>query len=183
MVGIGALAVYAAIKGTSPIDELRAILTGKRPEPLAATPRGTPLASSPTETATYQGQHPGAGKIVGAMGLRPHVKAEADFIVNTWGLQVLGFAFRNIEGTNTLSDHARGLALDAMLPSNQTQRQNIGDAIFNHYIQNAKTKHVHYVIWQHTIWSVERGSHAYTKNSHFNHVHISFYPLGSSKAQ
>jgi hypothetical protein len=182
MVGAGALVIYSAIKGTSPLTELRAILTGQRPEPLSTSAKGAPLTSGQMETGTYQGQHPGAGKIVGAVGLRPHVRAEADFIASTWGIKVEGFALRNIAGTNTLSDHARGLALDAMVPKG-VAGQNIGDAIFNHYIQNAKTKRVHYVIWQHTIWSVERGSHSYAKSDHFNHVHISFYPIGSSRAQ
>lgn len=177
MIGAGTLAVYSAIKGTTPLVELRSILTGKRPDPLSKTSKGTAIdIGAKMETGTYQGAGGKGGKLTSTGGVKPHVLAEMHYIADTWKVETQGFSFRNIAGTNTLSDHARGLALDAMVPSG-VQGQNIGDAIFNHYIQNASAKHVHYVIWRHTIWSTDRGAHNYAKSDHMNHVHISFFPL------
>ena len=181
MIGTGALAIYSAIQDKSPLEVLRSILAGERPESLGTSSRGSRLSGgSALETGTYQG----TGKVTSKAGLQPHVAAEAEFIANTWRVEVQGFVMRNIAGTNTLSDHARGLALDAMMPNNGkgVQAQNIGDAIFTHYRLNAKTKRVKYIIWQHTIWSPERGARRYGKNDHMNHDHISFYGLGSSRA-
>lgn len=175
MVGTGALAVYSAIKGTSPLAELRAIIMGKRPEPLGTQARGEPFKASSGDTNWGSGTFSGTGgKVTSRAGLKPHVAAEADFVASTWKVEVQGFSFRNIAGTNTLSDHARGLAIDAMVPPG-VAGSNIGDAILNHYIQNAKQKRVKYIIFKHTIWSATRGTHTYAKNDHFNHVHISFY--------
>jgi hypothetical protein len=173
MVGTGALLVYSAIKGSSPLVELRSLLTGKRPEPLSKESVSKPLqGGAAIETATYQGK----GKVTSRVGLRPHVATEADYIAATWGVEVQGFAIRNIAGTNTLSDHALGLAIDAMVPPG-VQGTNIGSAIFTHYTNPPGSNRVKYVIWQHTIWSAIRGPHAYAKNDHMNHVHISFYPI------
>jgi hypothetical protein len=180
MVGAGALAIYSAIQGTSPIEILRSMLAGKRPEPLGTQARGTAI-QAPGGSPTYQGPGGKGGKVVSKAGLKPHVAAEAEFAASTWNTEVQGFAFRNIAGTNTLSDHARGLAIDIMVPPG-VQGRNIGDAAFNHYIQNAERKRVKYIIWQHTIWSDTRGSQRYGKNDHLNHVHISFYPIGSARA-
>jgi hypothetical protein len=181
MIGVGALAVYSAIKGTSPLEELRALITGKRPEPLSTQPRGEPIAGK-METATYQGPGGKGGRVVSKTGLKPHVAAEAEYIAATWKVEVQGFAVRNIAGTNTLSDHALGLAIDAMVPAG-VQGQNIGTAIATHYRLNAAQKHVKYVIWYRQIWSPSKGSRPYTGvNPHTNHVHISFYNLGSRRA-
>lgn len=183
MIGTGALAIYAAIQNKSPLEIVRSILRGERPEPLGTTARGSPIVAGAggLETATYQGP----GKVTSKAGLQPHVAAEAEFIAATWRVEVQGFAVRNIAGTNTLSDHARGLALDAMMPAGGkgVQAQNIGDAIFTHYRINAAAKHVKYIIWKNTIWSPDKGARRYAKNDHHNHDHISFYPLGSPRAR
>jgi hypothetical protein len=164
MIGVGALLVRSAITGKNPIEEARALLTGKKPEPLSTAPRGTPL-SSPAYTPTPAG---GAGKVTSAAGLKPHVAAAASSIANKYGIEVQGFAARNIEGTNTLSDHALGLALDAMTSNLVT-----GNAIVAEYKNHPQIK---YIIWQGEIWSPGKGTRGYTGvNRHTNHVHLSFY--------
>jgi hypothetical protein len=167
MVGTGVLAVYAAIKGTSPLEEIRALLTGKRPEPLSKESRGTPLSATGAPAPTNGGK----ARTVGA---KPHVAVEAEFIANTWG--IVADATLVTSGHITNSDHYTGHAIDAMVGGGQ-RGYNIGTAIFNHYIQNAAAKHVKYIIWQHTIWSPSRGSRRYSLSDHMKHVHISFNPL------
>lgn len=183
MVGAGALAVYAAIKGTSPLEELRGIITGKRPEKLSTQPRGSPISGGTSDFSGGSFGTTGSGSRAATANLRPHVAAESRFIADTWKIETQGFAFRNIAGTNTLSDHALGLAVDAMLPAG-AKRVPMGNEIAGYYKSNAQAKRVKYVIWQHEIWfSDGRGSRPYSKNDHFNHVHISFYPLGNPRAR
>lgn len=177
MVGAGILAVYSAIKGTSPLEELRSIVTGKRPDPLSSQSRGSPLTEDFAGGDFGGGTGGGKARTVGA---QPHVAAEARFIASTWGIT----ADATLVSTGHIpnSDHYRGLAIDAMVGGGVKGGQ-IGDAIFSHYVSNADSKRVKYVIWKHSIWSQERGSHRYAKNDHMTHVHISFYAIGSSKAQ
>jgi len=165
MIGVGALLVRSAITGRNPIEEARALLTGNKPEPLSTAPRGTPLRGA-AYTPTPAGG--GAGEVVSAKGLKPHVAAAASAIANKYGIEVQGFAARNIAGTTTLSDHALGLALDAMTSSLTT-----GNAIVAEYQSHPQIK---YIIWQRRIWSPGRGWRGYTgANPHTNHAHLSFY--------
>jgi hypothetical protein len=179
MVGGGILAVYSAIKGSSPLEELRSIVTGKRPDPLSSQSRGSPLSGGEQFAGGDFGGGTGGGK-ARTVGAQPHVAAEARFIASTWG--IVADATLVTTGHIPNSDHYRGLAIDAMVGGG-VKGGNIGDAIFNHYVQNADSKRVKYVIWKHSIWSQERGSHRYGKADHMRHVHISFYAQGSSRAQ
>lgn len=159
MIGGGILAVYSAIKGTSPLEELRAILRGEAPVPLSKTSNMEAFSGGTIPTKAGK-----AGKISGARGLAPHVAVEANYIANTWGINVGGFA---TSGHIANSDHYTGHALDAM-----TADLAVGNAIFAHYKTNPYIK---YIIWQHTIWSPDKGARPYTKDDHENHVHLSFY--------
>jgi hypothetical protein len=180
MIGTGALAIYSAIQGVSPLETLRSILKGERPSPLGTQPRGTPIAAGGAmETATYQGPGGKGGK-ARTVGARPHVAAEAQFIAATWN--IVADATLVSTGHIPNSDHYRGLAIDAMVPAG-VQGTNIGDAIFTHYRLNAAQKRVKYIIWRHTIWSPGKGARRYAKSDHMRHVHISFYDIGSSRAQ
>lgn len=170
MIGTGALLLRAAIKGTSPIDELRAILGGKKPEPLSTSPSGYTFQAA-------GGGLPGAagpGGKARTVGAQSHVADEARFIASTWN--VVADATLVSSGHITNSDHYKGLAIDVMLPAG-AQGVIIGNAVAQHYQSNAVAKNVKYVIWQHTIWSRARGSHHYGKSDHMRHVHISFIPL------
>jgi hypothetical protein len=172
MVGTGALAIYSAIQGVSPLETLRSILGGKRPEPLGTQSRGIPFTIEPFSGGNIPSAGGGGGK-ARVVGAKPHVAAEANFIASTW--PVTADATLVSSGHIPGSDHYQGLAIDVMLPKDN--RQAVGDAVFQHYVSNADTKNVKYVIWEHTIWSQTRGSHSYGKNDHMGHVHISFYPV------
>lgn len=84
-----------------------------------------------------------------------------------------GVANRNIAGTNTLSDHATGHALDFMVYKNRA----LGEKVKNYLQTNAQRLLVKYLIW----WGKYSGSppraewENYTgRNPHRDHVHASF---------
>jgi hypothetical protein len=178
MIGTGALLVRAAIRGTSPMDELKQIITGQRPEPLSKEARGSPIVGK--ETATYQGPTgTGTGQAHTTGREKPHVAAEMRYIADTWRVATYGWRAR---GSVPGSDHPKGLAIDAMLPTGTNrvaniQGQNIGNAIVTHYRMNADQKKVKYIIWWGRIWSPDRGWRGYFGPSpHKDHVHLSFNP-------
>lgn len=168
----GALIAYAGIKGSSPLDELRNIITGQRPEPLSTTSGAAPLAAgSPGSAgAASSGNAHTTGKEA------PHVAAEMQYISSTWGVPTYGWRTR---GSVPGSDHPKGLAIDAMVGKDRGK----GDAIAAHYVANADRKRVKYVIWYGRIWNPGRGWKMYFGPSpHRDHPHISFYAMGSSRA-
>lgn len=109
--------------------------------------------------------------------VQPHVRAAAQEIAQTFGVQNIGgYSYRNIEGTNTLSDHAKGLALDVMTSVKGTQ-------VANWAVQNASRLGITYVIWSRAIWD-SRNNKGWTRytgpNPHTDHVHLSFHPTAGT---
>ena len=115
--------------------------------------------------------------------VRPYVARIANKIGPMFGITTAyGYSYRNIAGTSTLSDHARGLAVDFMVYSDS----NKGDALASYVKQNAATLDVTYIIWNHHIWSVARAADGWRTysgvNPHTDHVHVSFKDLGTGSA-
>ncbi len=101
--------------------------------------------------------------------VKPHVRAAAQEIHDTFGISVIG-GFSSA-GHIANSDHYTGLALDVMTRN--------GDPVAAWAINNASRLGVKYVIWNRAIWqaSQHRGWERYVGSSpHTDHVHISFYP-------
>lgn len=116
--------------------------------------------------------------------VKPWVQSAADSIGSQFNVTtVYGFANRNIAGTDTLSDHALGLALDFMVYSDSAK----GTAIANFCQDNALVLGVYYIMWDQHIWDsrrdppgsfpdgwrtfADRGS---PTANHMDHVHVSF---------
>lgn len=113
---------------------------------------------------------------------KPWVAAVANSVGPRFGIKVIyGYSYRNIAGTTTLSDHARGLALDFMVGSDADK----GNSLAQYMRENAAAYNVTYVIWNRHIWSVARnakGWRAYDGvNPHTDHVHVSFRDLSSAE--
>lgn len=101
--------------------------------------------------------------------VKPHVRAAAQEVAQTFGVQdIQGYSYRDIAGTNTLSDHAKGLAIDVMGAVK-------GQQVANWAVQNAARLSITYVIWNRQYWDAKQGWVKYTGvNPHTDHVHISF---------
>lgn len=110
--------------------------------------------------------------------VKPHVRAAAKEISQTFGVtDIGGYSYRDIAGTNTLSDHAKGLALDVMGAVK-------GQQIANWAVQNAARLSITYVIWNRQYWDAKGGWVPYKGvNPHTDHVHISFSPQPGDGSQ
>ncbi|TFV66084.1 UNVERIFIED_ORG: phage tail tape measure protein [Bacillus sp. AZ43] len=114
-------------------------------------------------------------------GLLPIMAAARQYVMDTYGIRNIGgFARRNIAGTNTLSDHALGKAIDIM-----TTNLTLGWAIANDFAfgpAHSRFK-AENVIWQQSISSrggpfkgmADRGS---PTQNHRDHVHVDTYDEG-----
>jgi hypothetical protein len=177
MIGTGALLIYSAIRKVSPLEELRGIITGKRPEPLSTTPGAQPLAAPGVggiiggQSTTPAREASGAGKANFSGCEKSHVRAEMQFISNQWGVNTGGCEPRP---ANPSSDHPKGLAIDA-----STRNVAVGNSILAYYQQNAAAKRVKYIIWRGKIYNPPTSpGRTYLKfGGHFDHVHISFYDV------
>ena len=105
--------------------------------------------------------------------VKPWVASAANDIGPKFGIRTIyGYSYRTIEGTNKLSDHALGLALDFMcdIPT--------GDRLAAYVQANAAHYSVTYIIHNRRIWNIARASEGwrvYTGiNPHTDHVHVSF---------
>ncbi len=83
---------------------------------------------------------------------------------------------RVIAGTNSMSLHGVGRALDIMIPTIGGDADNeAGDVIAHWLIENAEFIGVQTVIWDHSIWRVSRSPQfgTYTgSNPHVDHLHV-----------
>lgn len=178
LIATGVLLVRAAIRGNSPLDELKQIITGQRPEPLSTQPRGSPITEA-FSGGSFGGSTGGAGNAINTGKEKPHVLAQMQYVAATWGLRVYGWRAR---GSVPGSKHPLGLAFDAMLPTG-AQRIPIGNAIASYYVANAERLRVDNVIFNGRIWNKARGWHGYFGPSpHKDHVHVDFFDIGSSRA-
>jgi hypothetical protein len=117
-------------------------------------------------------------QIRGLGPVKPHVKAAAEEIACTFGItNIGGFA---TSGHIPDSDHYAGLAIDAMIGSNQS----LGSAVAAWALNAVSKYNIKYVIWNRHIWSVARKGEGWRPYSglspHTDHVHISFYGTAGS---
>lgn len=80
---------------------------------------------------------------------------------------------RNIDGTDVVSQHTYGNALDFMVFDNKK----LGDAVNNFLLKNRKDLDIKNLIWYRKIWnsSTDFTGKTYTgEHSHKDHVHVDF---------
>jgi|ERR1041385_6700652 hypothetical protein len=106
--------------------------------------------------------------------VKPHVRAAAQLIANTFGItDIGGFA---TTGHISDSDHYKGLAIDVMTTTK-------GREVSSWAVQNAKQLCITYVIWNRQIWDSRDGKGwvpYHGTSPHTDHVHISFFPTCDS---
>jgi hypothetical protein len=118
----------------------------------------------------------------GSGGLGPSAAAARQFVMQTFGISNIGgYSYRNIAGTNTLSDHALGKAIDVMIANYKSPPQiALGNRVASHFVTNPGQFGTKYVIWRDQINS-GGGWRGYGHPGgggdtlqHRDHVHISF---------
>lgn len=115
----------------------------------------------------------------GRGSLGPRARTAFDAVREVFGFTgtIGGYSNRNIAGTNTLSKHALGKAIDVMTYSNKALGQRIADF----FVQNRSQYGVDNVIFNRRIANARRGWNygAYSgQNPHTDHPHIDFFDKG-----
>src|SRR5947209_3262117 len=84
------------------------------------------------------------------------------------------FNDRNVAGTNIKSAHAEGRALDIGLKVSKPSQKRLGDGLFQALFETGTHMGLDHVIWNHRIWSREKGGpRAYHGvNPHTDHIHV-----------
>lgn len=158
-------------------------------------PRGRPAQIKKVEPSVIEAAS--GLRFTSAAKLQPHVNAARQFVKQSWNrrkkngqpqTEVGGYSERNIAGTNTLSDHALGLALDVVIadrigkePSPDQIR--VGNSIVDWLISNPDAFGTKYVVWDERIisrgrqgegWRPYRLRDSGVTQAHRDHIHISF---------
>lgn len=111
------------------------------------------------------------GATDGALTLRDHLLGYFEQIASI-GI----YNCRVIAGTNSMSLHGVGRALDVMIPTVGGDADNdLGDPIAHWLMANAQAIGVQTIIWDHSIWRVSNDPriHEYTgSNPHVDHLHV-----------
>lgn len=119
--------------------------------------------------------------------LKPNVHAARAFIKDNFNVETIyGYSYRYIAGTNTLSNHAKGLALDFMVYGDRKK----GNAIAKWFVDNPNVFGVTEIIWYDKIITASRASEGWrtygdpgssnATQQHRDHPHISFSENKSS---
>ena len=123
---------------------------------------------------------------VGAQALQSWV--DANYGGTSWGI----YSCRVIAGTNIMSAHGEGRALDWKLDANNNAERAEGDRLFNdltrdHSNLNANTlvrrMGIQSIIWKSSLWDarVPTRIQNYPGMDHFNHLHIEMNWRGARK--
>ncbi len=146
----------------------------------AWSPAAVVVANADTQTVQYDGApawdngaHCSGNLTAGARTLRD-VIIEAFPQVDSIG----GYNCRVIAGTNSMSLHGTGRALDIMLPTISGDADNgAGDPIAAWLMQNAEALGLQLIIFDSTIWSTSRAPGSRVRgysgeNPHVDHLHV-----------
>jgi len=165
-----------------PIDVVAGQNAGHTLQGLARAGRWQPsadvLAVGDTQQVTYNsapawddGSNCSGGATDGALTLRDHLLGYFPQIASV-GI----YNCRVIAGTNSMSLHGVGRALDVMIPTVGGDADNdLGDPIAAWLIENAAAIGMQTIIWDHRIWRVtyDPRIHEYTgSNPHVDHLHV-----------
>lgn len=114
----------------------------------------------------------------GVGGLGPAAARAHQFVRSNWGFQgtIGGYAYRTIAGTNVLSKHALGKAIDVMTYSNMALGQQIADFFAG---PGRGAFGVDNVIWNRRIHSGRGWGPYFGVSPHTDHPHIDFYKTGT----
>ncbi|MBI1946091.1 MAG: hypothetical protein HYS27_10365 [Deltaproteobacteria bacterium] len=165
-----------------PVDMVAGRNAGHTQQGLARAGRWQPsadvLAAGDAQQVGYNpapswddGANCSGGATDGALTLRDHLLGYFPQIASV-GI----YNCRVIAGTNSMSLHGVGRALDIMIPTVGGDADNdLGDPIAAWLIENAAAIGMQTIIWDHSIWRVtyDPRIHEYTgSNPHVDHLHV-----------
>lgn len=153
------------------------------------SPAASVVANADTQTVQYDGAPAWDGGANCADGMTPGARVLRDALIAAYPQvdSVGGFNCRVIAGTNSMSLHGTGRALDIMLSTISGDADNgAGDPIAAWLMQHAELLGLQLIIWDHTIWSTSRspGSRvrAYSgENPHVDHLHVEINEQAAAK--
>lgn len=136
------------------------------------------LAAARSLPPVFGGDERGAATPSGRGGLGPAAARARQYVIDAFGVtNIGGYSNRNIAGTNKLSKHALGKAIDVMTGRNMALGQQVANAF---YAQRGAFG-VDNIIWNRRITNAGRGWQwgPYNgANPHTDHPHIDFYAQG-----
>ncbi len=144
-----------------------------RNDKVGGGPRGGP-PGRPTNIGNLKGRRGAYG------GVLPHVAAVGDLVNGKFGPfpgGIGGFNYRKIAGTNIVSDHGKGKALDFMTLGNKALGQRVADFL----VANRAKLKTDNVIWNRQITNAGRGwrwGRYSGANPHTDHPHWDTYANG-----
>ncbi len=115
----------------------------------------------------------------GAGRLGPAAARARRAVIDLFGItDIGGYSNRNIAGTNKLSKHALGKAIDVMTYRNTA----LGDRVAQYFLANRGAFGVDNVIWNRRIWNrgAPGGKRYRGVNPHTDHPHIDFFAQGGT---
>jgi hypothetical protein len=136
------------------------------------------MAVADQQQVDYDGAPPYDGGANCSGGSTPGARVLRDVLIAAYPqIGSIGiYNCRVIAGTNSMSLHGVGRALDVMIPTIAGDANNTaGDEIAHWLMQNAELLGVQLIIWDRSIWSVSRSPRLrpYTGSSpHVDHLHI-----------
>ena len=137
---------------------------------------------------SYDGAPPYNGGANCASGATPGARTLRDHLLGYFP-QISGIGVYNcrvISGTNKMSLHGMGRALDIMIPTTGGDADNdAGDPIAHFLIENAEAIGVQQIIWDHSIWrayATPRHKVLNSSNPHIDHLHVEINEQGGAEA-
>lgn len=120
------------------------------------------------------------GSTAGARTLRDHLLG---YFPQISGIGI--YNCRVIAGTNSMSLHGVGRALDIMIPmSNGSADNDAGDPIAHYLIEHAEEMGIQMIIWDQSIWRSNRNPRQYalaSGNPHIDHLHVELNQEGAAQ--
>ncbi len=144
------------------------------------SPAADVVAAGDQASVQYDGAPPYDGGVNCSGGSTPGARTLRDVLIANYpAIGSIGvYNCRVIAGTNSMSLHGVGRALDVMIPTVGGDANNTaGDEIAAWLIENADALGLQLIIWDRTIWSTSRSPgnrvRAYSGSSpHIDHLHI-----------
>ncbi len=186
VVVLSLLALAACGSGTDDVEEFAELTAGlsRSEHALAApgswTPAGDVVSVGDAQEVQYDGA-PAYDDGANCSGdATPGARTLRDVLVNAYpDIDSVGiYNCRVIAGTNSMSIHGVGRALDVMISPIDGEADNgAGDPIAAWLMTNAETLGLQGIIFDHTIWTTSRAPGArvrpYTgENPHIDHLHV-----------